>query len=193
MDTTRIQTMINTAISQDVFNNGEAGFISIMAKKGSQTMQDIPAAFEAYTLLEHFISKIPLIHCHSSYEIIPSIVALPNDKLVALFPIEDAELAIVAHWLTSNLVSDIVKQMPGVLAIPFSIEMHEETEFLLPEWFGVFYVDSDSNHGIPILTLRSILNDTHFQGDWVNIALERMSAFGLPADKAKEAVKEQHH
>ena len=62
-------------------------------------------------------------------------------------------------------------------------------EHLLPEWFAAFYVRGEPGHCIPILALRSVLADQRFGGDWVAVALERMTAFALPQEQAASAVR----
>jgi len=181
----KIHALIKTAISDN-------GFIAIMGEKMPSIRQDIPAAFEAYSLLSFFLDKLPMRSCvfEASHpvDLAPAILHdATAGLLVALLPVGAGGLTFFAHWITDNLRSDQVKRMPGVLALPFSIERHDELEHLLPEWFAAFYVHGDPGHCIPILTLRSVLTDERFGGDWVDTALARMASFALPKEQAVNA------
>jgi len=190
----RIQAMIQAAISGDTLFGKGIRFVSVMGRNSLNIQQDIPAAFEAYTLLSHFLETLPvrsalLNPTHRITNLSPVILYdTVTGRVVGLLPIEAAQLTAVAHWLIDHMPSDQVKKMPGLLAIPFSIEQHAGMECLLPEWFAAFYVHSEPNHCIPILTLRSVLSDHRFGGDWVNVALERMALFALPQQQATNAV-----
>jgi len=194
----KIRVMIETAIGGDVLNEKDGGFVSIMGKNSPNIQQDIPAAFEAYTLLLHFLDRLPT--CSVSLDAASPMSGLSpailhdaaTARLVALLPIEADELATVAYWLTDSMRSQQIKQMAGVLALPFSIEHHAGVDHLLPEWFAAFYVHGEPDHCIPILALRSVLADQRFGGDWVNMALERMTVFALPQKQAKNAVMKHH-
>lgn len=191
----KISSMIEAAIGGDVLTDEGGGFVSIMGKSSPSIRQDIPAAFEAYTLLSHFLGKLPmrLTSLDAASPISDMSPAILYDeagsRLVALLPIGAGELSAIAYWLTDSVRSDLVKQMAGVLALPFSIENHADVEHLLPEWFAAFYVGGDPGHCIPVLALRSVLTDQRFGGDWVGVALERMAAFALPQAQAASAVR----
>lgn len=198
----KISAMIEAAVGGDVLTDEGGGFVSIMGKSSPGIRQDIPAAFEAYTLLSHFIGRLPVrpVSLDAARPLSDLAPAILHDataaRLVALLPICAGELTAVAYWITDSVRSDQVKQMAGVLALPFSIETPlTGVEVLLPEWFAAFYVGADPGHCIPILALRSVLADERFGGDWVNVALERMAAFGLPQEQAGNAVRgrEQQH
>lgn len=191
----KITAMVAAAVGGDVLTDEGGGFVSIMGKSSPSIRQDIPAVFEAYTLLSHFLGKLPLraVSLNANCPLFDLSPAILHDveagRLVALLPIGAGELTAVAYWLTDSVRSDQVKQMAGVLALPFSIENHADTEHLLPEWFAAFYVHGDPGHCIPILALRSVLADQRFGGDWVALALERMINFSLPQKEAKSAVR----
>lgn len=191
----KISTMIEAAIGGDVLTDDGGGFVSIMGKSSPSIRQDIPAAFEAFTLLSHFLGRLPVrpVTLDSTSPLSDLSPAILHDataaRLVALLPIGAGELTAVAYWLTDSVRSDQVKQMAGVLALPFSIENHAGVEHLLPEWFAAFYVRGEPGHCIPILALRSVLADQRFGGDWVGVALERMTAFALPQEQAASAVR----
>jgi hypothetical protein len=191
----KISAMIEAAIGGDVLTDDGGGFVSIMGKSSPSIRQDIPAAFEAYTLLSHFLGRLPVrsVVLDATNPISDLSPGILHDaiaaRLVALLPIGAGELTAVAYWLTDSMRSNQVKQMAGVLALPFSIENHAGVELLLPEWFVAFYVHGDPDHCIPILALRSVLADQRFGGDWVAIALERMTAFALPQEQAASAMR----
>ena len=50
-----LEAFVAQAISGNVFAQSGGGFVSVMAKSTPAIQKDIPAAFEMYTLLEHFL------------------------------------------------------------------------------------------------------------------------------------------
>jgi hypothetical protein len=188
-----IKAMIDAAIGGDVLTDKGHGFVSIMGKSGRLVQQDIPAAFEAYTLLSYFLATLPLTQYSSAITVDSLQPALHYDReagrLLALLPVERNELQSVAFWLTDSMKSDLLKKMPGILALPFTVEEHMGVDLLLPEWFAAFYVNSDPGHCIPLLLFHSVLSDSRFS-DWVRIALERMAVFGLPQTAAKAELEQ---
>lgn len=189
----RINTLIANAIGGDVLSEEGGGFLTVMAKGNPDIRKDIPVAFEMYTLLSHFLSRLPVMEAAigddlTILSLTPSI--LHDDsrgKIVALVPIGRGDFSDVAYWLADGLPSPHVKNMDGLLALCFSIEEHDGVKHLLPEWFAAFYVNGKANHCVPLLGLRSILTNPQFGGDWVDVALKRMVAFGLPNTDAMAA------
>jgi len=187
-----LQTLAEAAISGDVLTGEGSGFMTaVMGRQKKLVQQDIPAAMEMYTLLSHFLARLPL---HAvTFEgadvlLAPSILFdEPAGKVVALVPIGADELSLVALWIAAGIRSETVRKMAGVLALPFSIEMHSETQVLVPEWFAAFYVSGNEDHCVPTLIMQSVMDDDRFR-DWVAVALERMSVFGLPNASAKGAI-----
>ena len=188
MDTVHhLQTLANTAMM-------EKGFITVMAGKSTEVQQDIPAAFESYGLLSHFLHHLPVRHTALSDKDPPVELAAAihfdadNGRLLALVPIGIGELDAVAHWYTASIMSTAVKQMQGLLALPFSLETHAETEVLIPDWCAAFFANGKSFHCIPILTLRSILSKEAVGQDWVNAALARLRTYALPVSAAMQSI-----
>ena len=194
----KIDTMIRRAMIGGEYVNGQNdGFISVMVRKGIPSVQkDIPAVFEAYALLSYFLGVLP---CQATMLNSTQVLAnlqptihhdMINGRLVVLIPISPGELGYVAHWLTDHLRSHHVKNMPGTLALAFSMEHHQEIAWLLPEWFSAFYIQGKTEHCIPILSLPSVLTDQRLGEDWVSMALERMTIFSLPQKQAVTAIYE---
>ena len=85
-------------------------------------------------------------------------------------------LKYVAYWLTENLLSDRLAELPGTLKTLFEIRRTGNQEHLFPEWFAVF---CDQKGGsFPLLAFRSILEDERF-GNWAQTACERMAVYRL--------------
>lgn len=173
---------------------GENGLITVMGKKGALVQRDIPAAFEMFSLLSIYLGKLPVLMTplgEGAAEVLLEasiIYDKDNQRVLALIPVGPKELGYIAHWVVDSLRSETVLAMPGILALPFSIENHEETELLIPEWFAAFYADGNEDHCIPMLVLNSVTEDQRFS-DWVSVALERMPVFGLPCSQAASAIK----
>ncbi|KPY55639.1 hypothetical protein [Pseudomonas amygdali] len=185
--------LVAAAIGGDIFSETDGGFVSIMAKSAPSIQSDIPAAFEMYSLLEHFLKTLsvqesvmgpdaPTLQLSGGI-----VVSDDGKKLVAFLPVNAGELSDIAFWLADGLPSREIKKMPGLLALPFSIEQHGDASHLLPEWFAAYYVQSSAEHCVPILALKSVMNDQRFGGDWVAVAIHRMTAFSLPQADAEAA------
>lgn len=191
---TELMDLSTAAVSGDVLTDSDGGFLRVMSCKTRVVQRDIPAGFEMYTLLTHFLPKLALHAVNlSSADVLLAPAVLydePAGRLVALIQVNAHELELVAYWLSAGIRSDIVKGLPGLLAVPFSIEAHEGRRHLIPEWFAAFYVDGNEDHCVPILALQSIIADERM-GDWVSVAFERMGAFGLPCDTATQAIRHQ--
>lgn len=187
----QLTALATAAISGDIFSEQGGGFVSVMAKGAPSIKTDIPAAFEMYALLNHFADTLPsYIMPPDGTPIDPKAgIWLSSDgkKIVAMLPISEGQLSEVAFWLADSLPSREVKAMPGLLALPFVIEVHDEIQHLLPEWFAAFYVKGKAQHCIPMLSLKSVMNDQRFGGDWVAVAIHRMNEFALPQSDAEQA------
>ncbi|MDB6010456.1 MAG: hypothetical protein JWL65_2706, partial [Gammaproteobacteria bacterium] len=140
--------LIDVAISADSASADGGGFLWVMSRSRPHIRQDIPAAFEMYTLLSHHLLTLPLRMLpleDTPLAITPGIAFDPRSgRVVALIRVEPRQLELIAYWVTGALQSDTVRGMAGVLALPFSIEVHHEVQWLLPEWFAAFYIDTDS-------------------------------------------------
>lgn len=188
-----LEAFVAQAISGNVFAQTGGGFLGVMAKSVPAIQKDIPAAFEMYTLLGHFLKSLPLRHAKLAFaapavKLEPGIVVDSEaGRVVALLPVQANQLGEVAFWLADALPSAEVKAMPGILALMFSVETHGEEEHLLPEWLAAFYVQGSARHCVPILALKSVLEDERFGGDWVAVALHRLADFALPQADAQQA------
>ena len=196
MHRAELSMLIDNAIGVDVdvIADTGSGFVSVMTRKNPNVRKDVAAAVEMYTLLSHYLPSLP-IHAVSVENtdalLTPSIFYDEQaGRVLALISVGAEEFEYVAHWLSEGLRSNIVKAMPGILALPFSIEKHEEQSHLIPEWFAAFYVNGNEDHCVPILALRSVTLDERF-GDWVAIALERMKIFGMPCASASAAIDQR--
>ncbi|ANN80903.1 hypothetical protein [Bordetella flabilis] len=171
----------------DVAEAAEAGSVLALmgGKSNPHVAQDIPVAAEMLGLLRHFMDRLPYQATEdASLALAPGIyVRSTSRQVIALVPIQAGELDLVAYWLCQGFQSPKLASMPGLLAIPFSIEEHDDQRWLIPEWFALFYVDASVEHCVPLLALRSVLDDSRFS-DWVPAALARAASFGLSTDKA---------
>ena len=183
--------LVEAAIGGDVLAGADFGFVGVMARAAPAIRQDIAPAFEMYTLLAHYLAALPLATGALDGVEVALAPAIHYDqaggRVLALLPVGKNELALVAHWLAGGLRSDAVKAMPGVLALPFSIETHAGRRHVLPEWFAAYYVDGRPQHCVPLLALASMAHERGL-ADWMAVAFERMALFGLPCAEARAAV-----
>lgn len=97
-----LEAFVAQAISGDIFAQAGGGFVSVMAKSSPAIQKDIPAAFEMYTLLEHYLKSLPVRHAAIGYgakmlDLEPGIVVDDDGrKVIALLPIQANQLAQVA-------------------------------------------------------------------------------------------------
>jgi hypothetical protein len=191
MNAKEIRAMIHSAIGGDVLSNEGGGFISVMAKKReSNTRIDIPVAFECYSLLEYALNTcdtpatiddmIDPATCGTS-------IHTRDDKLVCCIDVAEGALPYVAHWASDRLahISRSTAQYPGTLCIPFCLLQDHAPTILMPEWCAAFYVRGHREQCIPLLMMQSTQTNPQFE-NWINVALHRLSSFGLPVDKALE-------
>lgn len=191
----KLQELVSNELECDVLSNTGTGFISVMSSTKQKLVKaDIPAAFEAYSLLSLAMDKYPALHGQltNTTDTISinrgTVYDESNKRVVTLIPIQEGELEYCAQWLTDNLHSTKAKQFAGTLALCFSIEDHANESHLIPEWFAGFYVESDENRLIPLLSLKSFIANLDKDVDWVGVALERMRFFGLPCAVAQAAM-----
>lgn len=186
------------AISEDVLSvdKGEYGLVQLLHSKGPKFAADIPAVFEYFSLLEHVITTCkPLETGKDENPLKFSVNGLSTGvyvteaqkQLLLAIKVEAGMLSYVAHWITETIPSDKIKALPGTLVIPFALEDHNNESFLLPEWCAAFYVDSEDDKCIPVITLRSVLHTESIPPDWTLSALYRLHSYGLDVDKAIKA------
>lgn len=189
-----LAALVDSAIGGDVLTDSGGGFVAVMAKGNPNIKQDIPAAFDMYALLSHFLQKLPIyaVTLEEADALLAPAVLFdePAGRIVLLIPVEKNELDAIAFWVAEGIRSNTVRAMGGILALPFSIETHDDVRHLIPEWFAAFYVDGSEDHCIPSLTFRSVTLDERF-GDWVAIAFERMRVFGLPCEAASNGIRQE--
>ncbi len=187
---------IDPVTKQPVGSSDQPGFLQVMGQKDSRAVQtDIPAACEMLTLLQHYLDRLPVTEVVLT-EDLPEIELTPgvlydgeHKRVVALIACEADTLPYVAHYVADRIPSAELKGRAGTLALSFVIEAHGEAEHLIPEWHAAWYVNHAPEHCIPVLALKSVLQDEHFSGDWVDAALQRMGVFRLPRAKALEALR----
>lgn len=188
---TELHQLVAAAIGGDAVAGTGFGFVGVMAAAAPAIRQDIAPAFEMYTLLSHYLDRLPIVHTELGSSAVPLAPAVHYDpgagRLLALLPVGKGELSLVAHWLASGLRSDTVRDMPGLLALPFSVETRGGTRHLLPEWLAAYYVDGHAEHCVPLLALPSMTLDARL-ADWLAIAFERMPLFGMPCAAARAAM-----
>lgn len=191
-----IAETLQALITQAISASERPGFIQVMSNKDSRAVQnDVPAAFEMLTLLQHYLDQLPVTETLLT-EDLPEIALTPgvlvdaaHKRVVLLVACEADTLPYVAHYVADRIPSNELKSRAGTLALTFVIETHGEQEHLIPEWHAAWYVANDPGHCIPVLALRSVLQDEQFSGDWVDVALHRMGVFRLPRAKALEALR----
>lgn len=176
---------------------GESGFISALACKSPKVWQDISASFDAYALLLHFLDKLPvnlsaLTDSSVLAELAPAIHFDPdNSRVLAIIPMDVGELDVISCWCPNSMPSGIIKQTPGLLVLPFSLEVHEKTEVLVPEWCAAFFMSGKVSLCIPLLILQAILlQDVDVTGNWGNAALARLRDFSLPVDATEQTIQD---
>lgn len=185
-------TLIKNSISQTLDNDGGGtpeGLLGLMARSGSMSLSDIPAVFECFSLLQHYlVNGAPVLDedglpSSSTIDFGRSVVIarMESTMFTLHLKIEPGDLLYTAHWCTASIKSETVLGMGGVYVIPFYIQ----EDVLFPDWCQAFFVDGKPAHCIPVIALRSIEALHPFEdGDFVNTALYRLSSYGLPVENA---------
>jgi len=185
----RIASLTDVALCGD-WQGGDAASVLQVMGRDTLRARDVPVATEMIALLQHFASRLDLRESVTVGEIdlVPGVV-WNTDKLLLLVDVPVGALGDIAHWIADSLPSAKIKAMPGVLALPFTIEAmgDEARAVLFPDWFAVFYPNGNPEYAFPILTLRSVLSHDAF-GDWVDAAVGRMGFYGLPRKLAEQFV-----
>ena len=191
-----IATLTDAAMCGD-WEFGEAA--SVLRAMGRNTLQakDVPGAMEMVALLQHFAPRLRVMDTSSlgedgkDVELAQGIV-WGSGKLLLLIEIPVGEFENIAYWVADTLPSSKIKAMPGVLALPFTVESPGEDgsghRVLFPDWFAVFYPHGKAEHAFATLVLRSMLSHEALGGDWVDVAVSRMSFYGLPRKLAEQFV-----
>lgn len=172
-------------ISND--RSDEPGIISVLSSRSIIARCDIPAAFEAYASLLNTLDDFPVrvLNMNERVPHVPGVYWVSEigngideqiHYVTSVIDIEEGMLKYIAYWLTENLLSDRLAEMPGTLKTLFEIRRTGKHDHLFPEWFAVFY--DHQGGGFPLLAYRSVLEDKRF-GDWVQSARERMMAYRL--------------
>ena len=161
------------------FNEG--GLVASMGKNPTQS-EDIPRVTEVYSLLEHFLEKLPVVQNNFDYDnlIIEPCIAMDKKRLVLLMPVKANTGKHICHWLFDNIHSDTIKAKSGIVAIPFQFATIKERLQIIPDWFFCFYPDGAELFFTPSLIIKSILNNDAIGEDWVSEAMARMTFFRLP-------------
>lgn len=192
-----IASLTNAAMGGDWEAGDKASVLQVMGCDPLKA-RDVPVAMEMVALLQHFADRLAVRDVpemgevgSQDVELSPGIV-WGGSKLLALLDIPAGAFEEMAHWIADSLPSAKIRAMPGVLALPFTIENKGEGEdaqaVLFPDWIAAFYPHARAEHAFPILTLRSVLANEAFGGDWVDAAVGRMGFYGLPRKLAEQFV-----
>ena len=192
-----IASLTNAAMGGDWEADDKASVLQVMGRDPLKA-RDVPVAMEMVALLQHFVDRLAVRDVPEMGEVGSQDVGLSpgivwgGSKLLALLEIPAGAFEEMAHWIADSLPSAKIRAMPGVLALPFTIENKGEGEdaqaVLFPDWIAVFYPHARAEHAFPILTLRSVLANDAFGGDWVDAAVGRMGFYGLPRKLAEQFV-----
>ena len=192
-----IASLTSAAMGGDWEADDKASVLQVMGRDPVKA-RDVPVAMEMVALLQHFADRLAVRDVpglgevgSQDVELSPGIV-WGGSKLLALLDIPAGAFEDMAHWIADSLPSEKIRAMPGVLALPFTIENQGDGDdaqaVLFPDWIAVFYPHARAEHAFPILTLRSILASDAFGGDWVDAAVGRMGFYGLPRKLAEQFV-----
>lgn len=178
IDTQQLIDLATHAISPAPDDQKTHGVIAALQQKSVDARRDIPAAFEAYSLLLRALDRHPAqaIEDGSTPSQEAGVYVLNNHYVICATPIEAGMLRYEALWATEYVFSEKLKDLPGTLMTLFEVEHINEQQHLFPEWFSIFIDHQDGR--FPLLTMRSVLADERFN-DWVKLAHERMGEYGF--------------
>ena len=191
----RIAALAVQTMGGDWDASAKPALLSVMGTDALKA-RDVPVAMEMASLLYMHIEHADMHEraigpFHEDVALSPGLVWDSRGKLVLMLEVPEDSLSAVAGWLADGLQSARVCSLPGVLALPFTVERpagDDGEEVLFPDWFAVFYPHGRQEHAFPILALRSVLSNEAFGGDWVDAAVGRMGFYGLPRKLAEHFV-----
>lgn len=193
---TAIESLAQGAMCGDWEHSETASILRAMGRKVVES-KDVPVAMEMVALLQHFAPRLPVSHQGDGDVALAPGVVWGDSRLLLLLDVPAESFGDMAHWIADSMPSAKIKALPGLLALPFSIEdpakesSNNAQAALFPEWFAVFYPYAKPEHAFPILTLRSVLSHDAFGGDWVSAAVGRMGHYGLPRKQAEESLSKK--
>src|SRR6218665_963435 len=104
-----------------------ASVLRVMGRNPLQA-RDVPVAMEMVALLQHFATRLDVrdvpglgVEGQEDVELTPGIV-WGGSKLLVLLDVPAGAFDDIAYWVADSLPSAKIKAMPGVLALPFTIE-----------------------------------------------------------------------
>ena len=193
-----IASLTDAALGGD-WKDGDGSILKVMGRNAVHA-RDVPVATEMIALLQHFVSDLEirpapaLGHDHAPDVSLSPGIVWGDGKFLLLLDVPADTFEYLAHWIADRLPSAQIKAMPGVLALPFTIEPKGDDNrlFLFPDWFSVFYPYGRKESAFPILGLQSVLMNESFGGDWVKAAVGRMGFYSLPRQAAESQVQNSH-
>ena len=178
----QIASLADAALCGDWAGGGPDSVLRAMGCSASKA-RDVPVAMEMIALLQHFAKSHALQGFPSEgapMALAPGI-AWDGSRAVLLLDVAAGSFDEIAYWIGDRLPSAQVKAMPGVLALPFTVESPAAGAMLFPDWFAVFYPHGRPSHAFPVLALQSAMAHEDIGADWVGAALGRMAFYGLPS------------
>lgn len=204
--------------------HGFAGVISLAGSKPGTLGRDVPALFEAYSLLEHAIScangsnhqilEATPYRSWDGKDILPpglKTLVIYSDptrpdihhspRVALLKRISKGMLEYHAQW-----VSEIARSMPlmqgsgrklgfdikhstGVLGLFYTEEQKGDLQYLMPDWYGAFWLDGIAEQCTAFPMLRSVLTQIPDDINWVESIAARIKDSGLtPTPRAWDAI-----
>ena len=190
-----ISGLTQSALCGDWSTETEPSVLRTMGRDSAKAL-DVPVAMEMVALLQHFGATLP-VRCaalggEASVNLLAGVVWDNSERILLLLEVAANTLGDTAHWISDALPSDTIRALPGVLALPFTVEHQgvgsDAKPVLFPDWFCVYYPHASGAHAFPILALKSVMRHDAFGGDWVNAAVGRMAHYSLPRAQAEDFV-----
>lgn len=184
----QIAALTDAALCGDWQSGAQASVLRAMGCSVPKA-KDVPVAMEMVALLQHFAPRLAVRGFMPDEEgpmpLTPA-VAWEGSRALLLVDVPAGAFEEIAYWVADRLPSGQIKAMPGILALPFTVEPHGAGPVLFPDWFAVFYPGARREHAFPILALQSALAHEAIGADWVAAALGRMDFYGLPRKPAAQ-------
>lgn len=138
-----IASLTDAAMCGDWQGSDAASVLRVMGRNPLKA-RDVPVAMEMIALLQHFSTRLDVRDVpglgeegEEDVELAPGIV-WGGSKLLVLLDVPAGTFEDIAHWVADSLPSAKIKAMPGVLALPFTIESTGEGDeakaVLFPDW-----------------------------------------------------------
>ena len=164
------------------FHYREGGLIASIGNDNIKA-QDIPRIAESFSLLAYFVEKLPIYSFSGQALNIEPCIILDKTKLVLMLHVNEGSATHVCHWLFDTICSPKLRDMAGIVAVPFVFAQVKGELHIVPDWFFVFYPEGGEFFFVPAVISKSVLSNDDVGEEWASFVVGEMNNYCLPTEK----------